>query len=204
MKAATALLLAACLTTNVNAATVVSVGDGDTIRVSEGNKKITVRLACIDAPERSQQPWGARSTELLKQLTPIGSQVTLRVQTTDRYGRVVAELINHQGNVNKLMVGAGQAFAYRKYLRKCDAQKYLGIEDEAKRRGIGIWSVGRSGITRPWDYRKGGGSSTTNSSSSRKYRCKDIGSWSRAQQLLTKGHRYLDGDGDGEACESLR
>ena len=204
MKAATALLLAACLMTNVNAATVVSVGDGDTIRVSEGNKKITVRLACIDAPERSQQPWGARSTELLKQLTPIGSQVTLRVQTTDRYGRVVAELINYQGNVNKLMVGAGQAFAYRKYLRKCDAQKYLGIEDEAKRRGIGIWSVGRSGITRPWDYRKGGGSSTTNSSSSRKYRCKDIGSWSRAQQLLTKGHRYLDGDGDGEACESLR
>ena len=204
MKAATALLLAACLTTNVNAATVVSVGDGDTIRVSEGNKKITVRLACIDAPERSQQPWGARSTELLKQLTPIGSQVTLRVQTTDRYGRVVAELINYQGNVNKLMVGAGQAFAYRKYLRKCDAQKYLGIVDEAKRRGIGIWSVGRSGITRPWDYRKGGGSSTTNSSSSRKYRCKDIGSWSRAQQLLTKGHRYLDGDGDGEACESLR
>ena len=204
MKAATALLLAACLATNANAATVVSVGDGDTIRVSEGNKKITVRLACIDAPERSQQPWGARSTELLKQLTPIGSQVTLRVQTTDRYGRVVAELINYQGNVNKLMVGAGQAFAYRKYLRKCDAQKYLGIEDEAKRRGIGIWSVGRSGITRPWDYRKGGGSSTTNSSSSRKYRCKDIGSWSRAQQLLTKGHRYLDGDGDGEACESLR
>ncbi|CAE06863.1 thermonuclease family protein [Parasynechococcus marenigrum] len=204
MKAATALLLAACLTTNVNAATVVSVGDGDTIRVSEGNKKITVRLACIDAPERSQQPWGARSTELLKQLTPIGSQVTLRVQTTDRHGRVVAELINYQGNVNKLMVGAGQAFAYRKYLRKCDAQKYLGIEDEAKRRGIGIWSVGRSGITRPWDYRKGGGSSITNSSSSRKYRCKDIGSWSRAQQLLTKGHRYLDGDGDGEACESLR
>ena len=204
MKAATALLLAACLTTSVNAATVVSVGDGDTIRVSEGNKKITVRLACIDAPERSQQPWGARSTELLKQLTPIGSQVTLRVQTRDRYGRVVAELINYQGNVNKLMVGAGQAFAYRKYLRKCDAQKYLGIEDEAKRRGIGIWSVGRSGITRPWDYRKGGGSSTTNSSSSRKYRCKDIGSWSRAQQLLTKGHRYLDGDGDGEACESLR
>ena len=26
----------------------------------------------------------------------------------------------------------------------------------------------------------------------------------RAQQLLAQGHRYLDGDGDGEACESLR
>ena len=206
MKAGTTLLLAACLTTSVNAATVVSVGDGDTIRVSEGNKKITVRLACIDAPERSQQPWGSKSTELLKQLTPIGSQVTLRVQTTDRYGRVVAELINHQGNVNKQMVRAGQAFAYRKYLRKCDAQKYLRLEDEAKRQGIGIWSVGRSGITRPWDFRKGGGSSTTKSSGSGKYRyrCKEIGSWKRAQELLSQGHSYLDRDRDGEACEGLR
>ena len=37
MKAAAALLLALCFTTSANAATVVSVGDGDTIRVSEGS-----------------------------------------------------------------------------------------------------------------------------------------------------------------------
>ena len=204
MKAATALLLAGCLTTSVSAATVVSVGDGDTIRVSTGNKKITVRLACIDAPERSQQPWGARSTALLKRLTPIGSEVTLQVQTTDHFGRTVAELINHHGNMNQKMVGAGQAFAYRKYLHTCDAQKYLQLEDEAKHQGIGVWSVGPSGITRPWDYRRGRVSSTTNSSSSRKYRCKDIGSWKRARQLLFQGHSYLDRDRDGEACEGLR
>ena len=71
MKAAVALLLALCFTTSVNAATVVSVGDGDTIRVSEGSRRFTVRLACIDAPESSQRPWGARSTALLKQLTPV-------------------------------------------------------------------------------------------------------------------------------------
>ena len=46
--------------------------------------------------------------------------------------------------------------------------------------------------------------STSSSGSSRKYRCKDIGSWSRAQQVLAQGHRYLDGDGDGETCEALR
>ena len=38
----------------------------------------------------------------------------------------------------------------------------------------------------------------------RRYRCKDIGSWRQAQELLAEGHRYLDGDGDGEACESLK
>jgi len=204
MKAAVALLLALCFTTSVNAATVVSVGDGDTIRVSEGSRRITVRLACIDAPESSQQPWGARSTALLKQLTPVGTEVTLRVQTTDRYGRTVAELLNRRGNVNQLMVGAGQAFAYRRYLRQCDAQRYLQLEAEAKRQGNGVWSAGSSGITRPWDYRRGRRNSASSSGSSSKYRCKDIGSWRQAQQLLAKGHLYLDGDGDGEACESLR
>ena len=204
MKAASALLLAACITTRVNAATVVSVGDGDTIRVSEGSKKITVRLACIDAPETSQRPWGAESTALLKHLAPVGSEVTLSIQTTDRYGRIVAELLNHRGNVNKMMVGAGQAFAYRKYLHQCDPQKYLELEEEAKHQGLGVWSVGPSGITHPWDYRSGRGGNGTNSSSNRKYRCKDIGSWKRAQQLLSQGHSYLDRDKDGEACEGLR
>ena len=204
MRAAAALLLALCITTSANAATVVSVGDGDTVRVSEGSKRVTVRLACIDAPETSQRPWGGRSTAFLKELTPVGSEVTLRVQTTDRYGRTVAELLNRRGNVNQLMVEAGQAFAYRRYLRKCDSQRYLQLENEAQRQGTGVWSVGPSGITRPWDYRKGRRSNATTHSKPRKYRCKDIGSWSRAQQLLAQGHRYLDGDGDGEACESLR
>tara|TARA_B100002051_G_scaffold156666_1_gene148142 strand:- start:573 stop:1187 length:615 start_codon:yes stop_codon:yes gene_type:complete len=204
MKAASALLLALCCTTHVNAATMVSVGDGDTIRVSEGSRRFTIRLACIDAPESSQRPWGARSTAFLKQLTPVGSEVTLRVQTTDRYGRTVAELLNHRGNVNQLMVEAGQAFAYRRYLRQCDSQRYLQLESEAKHQGTGIWSVGPSGITRPWDYRRGRRNSTSSARSSRKYRCKEIDSWSHAQQLLAQGHHYLDGDGDGEACESLK
>ena len=204
MRAAAALLLALCITTSANAATVVSVGDGDTIRVSEGSTRLTIRLACIDAPETSQRPWGPRSTTFLKQLTPVGSEVKLRVQTKDRYGRTVAELLNRQGNVNQLMVGAGQAFAYRRYLRQCDSQRYLQLENEAQRQGIGVWSIGQSGITRPWDYRRGRSSSSSSSGSPRKYRCKDVGSWSRAQKLLADGHLYLDGDGDGEACESLR
>lgn len=32
----------------------------------------------------------------------------------------------------------------------------------------------------------------------------EIGSYARAQELLRQGHGYLDGDGEGEACESLR
>ena len=68
---------------------------------------------------------GGQINGTLKQLTPVGSEVSLNVQTMDRYGRTVAELLNRRGNVNQLMVKADQVFAYRRYLRQCDAQKYL-------------------------------------------------------------------------------
>lgn len=37
---------------------------------------------------------------------------------------------------------------------------------------------------------------------SKRYRCREIDSVAKAQELLRQGHTYLDGD--GEACESLR
>ena len=190
--------------TRVHAASVVSVGDGDSIRVLDGNKRLTIRLACIDAPESSQLPWGFNSKSLLKQLIPIGSEVSLDIKTKDRYGRLVAEIFSSRGNINQLMVQLGQAFAYRSYLRHCDAQKYLRLEASAQRKAIGVWSVGYEGIKRPWEYRRLSRTVPSASRSSRKYRCKDISSWSQAQQLLAQGHGYLDGDRDGEACESLR
>ena len=40
--------------------------------------------------------------------------------------------------------------------------------------------------------------------SGRKLTCRQIGSYARAQELLRQGHGYLDKNGDGVACESLR
>ncbi|RUS93132.1 hypothetical protein DSM106972_097260 [Dulcicalothrix desertica PCC 7102] len=54
---------------------VVSVGDGDTIRVSMNGKTETIRMACMDTPERKQNPYGAASTNRLKQLLPRGASV---------------------------------------------------------------------------------------------------------------------------------
>ena len=78
-------------------ATVLSIGDGDTLRVKQWGKTITVRLACIDAPEIAEQPHGQRAREYLQMRLPVGAQVQLDVKTTDRYGRTVAEVI---GGIN--------------------------------------------------------------------------------------------------------
>ncbi|MEB3168454.1 MAG: thermonuclease family protein [Synechococcaceae cyanobacterium] len=186
-------------------ATVISVGDGDTLRVSTGSGPITIRLACIDAPETAQAPYGQQSHAYLQQRLPRDRQVSILPHTTDRYGRTVAEVIS-DSNINLVMVEDGQAFAYRRYLDSCDAKEYLDAEYRASRHRYGVWQV-EGGITRPWDFRHGGSAAVIpdgTTPSGRRYRCKEIGSYARAQELLRQGHTYLDSNGDGEACESLR
>ncbi len=186
-------------------ATVLSIGDGDTIRVRQAGQALTVRLACIDAPETAQSPYGQQARSYLRQRLSIGRSISLAIKTTDRYGRSVAEVFSGV-NVNLAMVEDGQAFAYRQYLRGCDAKGYLDAEHWASRRRYGVWQV-PGGITRPWDFRRGRRSAAIPDGTTpggRRYRCGEIGSYAKAQELLRQGHTYLDGNGDGEACEMLR
>ncbi len=186
-------------------ATVISIGDGDTLRVREGNRTVNVRLACIDAPETSQMPFGTQARQQLQALAPIGSTVELRIKATDRYGRSIAELTRGGRNLNQALVNSGVAFVYWQYVAGCDRQTYGRLETEARLKRLGVWWV-NGGLTRPWDYRSGKRkpSSSSSAPAGRRYTCKQIGSYAQAQVLLRQGHRYLDRDGDGEACESLR
>ena len=137
--------------------------------------------------------------------------MTLHTQTIYKYVCTMAEVISDI-NINLAMVEDGQAFFYRKYLGQCDAREYLDAEYRASRHRYGVWQQ-EDGITRPWDFRRGrrGGASPNGSTSplssspsGHHYRCKEIGSYAGAQELLRQGHTYLDGNGDGVACESLR
>ena len=188
-----------------DANTILSIGDGDTIRVRQGGKVLTVRLACVDAPEMAQAPYGQQARAYLQQRLPIGREVSLEVKATDRYGRTVAEVIS-EININLALVEAGLAFAYRQYLGGCDAKAYLEAEERASSSRLGVWQV-QGGITRPWDFRRKRRSAAIPDGTTpggRRYRCKEIGSYAKAQELLAQGHTYLDGNGDWEACESLR
>ena len=134
---------------------VLSVGDGDTIRVTtpNGTNKTTVRLACIDAPETSQV-LGIDARQALQAELPIGTEVGLRPKATDRYGRTVAEVLRGNTNINQALVAAGAAFVYWQYIEGCDRETYSRLENEARLKSLGIWHV-PGGIQRPWDYRRG-------------------------------------------------
>jgi len=122
-----------------HASSVLSIGDGDTITVTEGSRRIKVRLACIDAPETSQSPYGMEVRRALQGLLPIGSQVTLRIKATDRYGRSVAEVLKGSTNINQSLVGSGDAFVCWQYISGCNRQTYSRLENDARLKGVGAW-----------------------------------------------------------------
>jgi endonuclease YncB( thermonuclease family) len=131
-------------TTPVNHYKVLSVGDGDTLRVTQGGNAapLTIRLACIDAPEMSQGTYGPQASQRLKQLLPIGQVVSLKIGDTDRYGRKVAEVTRNGLNVNRQMVAEGQAVVYHQYLSTCSQavqQQLLQAESAAKQQRLGFW-----------------------------------------------------------------
>ena len=131
----------------------VSVGDGDTIRVRDSQGQlITVRLACIDAPELRQGSAGKHAQSYLNQLLANHEgQLRLNVIDKDRYGRTVAEVIVSDININLAMVRMGHAFVYRDYLSGCNGPKYVHEEFGARSNRYGVWS---SNIQYPWDYRR--------------------------------------------------
>ena len=134
--------------------TVISTGDGDTLRVQVSGKPITVRLACIDAPEATQ-PGGKEAAARLGQLLRKQQSVQLRVVERDRYGRTVAEVFKNGQSVNLQLVQEGRAVVYRQYLSACanSQSRYLQAEAKAKQQKLAFWS--QTNPVMPWAFRAG-------------------------------------------------
>ena len=184
--------------------TVLSIGDGDTIRVQGRQGKTTVRLACIDAPEKAQIPVGEMARNGLASLAPVGSTISLEAKGQDRYGRTVGIVYRKENEINLTMVRLGLAFAYRKYLGQCNAEDYIKAENEAKKRKEGMWGTNWQ-AQEPWKFRKNKKDSTgkTMATPLSGKTCAEIGDWKTAQRLLEAGQGSLDRDKDGIACEGL-
>jgi micrococcal nuclease len=196
--------------------TIVSVGDGDTVRVKTPDKTLTVRLACIDSPELKQQPYGQAASIRLKQLLPVGQAVTLRIADTDRYGRSVAKVYVGDTSINLALVQEGQAVVYRQYLGGCPEirDRLLSAEASAKRQRLGLWA--QANPMMPWDFRhlghaakpyggSAGQTLGTKRSHSTKLKSPQTGNasnsnfdWRKAQQMIDSGN-YSTGVNSAES-----
>lgn len=194
---------------------VVGVADGDTLTCLTADKRqIKTRLAQIDAPEKNQ-PFGQRAKQALSDWV-YGKDVTLRPETTDRYGRTVATVLLVGQDVNLSMVKAGMAWVYTQYAHD---PAYFAAETQARNRKAGLWSdpnpirpsewrhggAGNSQVTPPVagasvDPAKAKGSFTCQGKTS----CRQMASCEEAYFYLRQcGLHRLDGDGDQVPCEAI-
>jgi endonuclease YncB( thermonuclease family) len=187
---------------------IISVGDGDTIRAKTAGKILTIRLACVDAPEMKQQPYGAAAASRLKQLLPVGLPVSLTIGGKDIHGRTVAKVFAGSTSINLSLVQEGQAAVYPQYLKECPdlRDRLLSAEASAKAQRLGLWN--QNNPVMPWVYRRthlaksssapqSGKSPTRPSARSSTPQADVSGSssrfdWSKAQQDIDAG-RYSNG-----------
>ncbi|RJX18992.1 MAG: hypothetical protein C4575_09455 [Desulforudis sp.] len=127
----------------------VAVLDGDSLIVMRHHQPVTIRLYGVDAPEM-KQPFGPEAKNFTAGLA-LDKRVTVKVNTWDRYGRTVAEIILPDGrNLGHELLRAGLAWWYKRYA--VNDQELKELEAKAKSEKINLWSD--DGRVPPWIYRK--------------------------------------------------
>lgn len=127
---------------------VVAITDGDTLKVMREGKEVTIRLNGIDAPE-SSQAFGQRAKQMCSEYC-FGKTVTVIINDTDRYGRLVADIQLPDGLIlNRELVRHGMAWHYKQYSNDITLAT---LEEAARNNRYGLWAD--KAPVAPWEYRK--------------------------------------------------
>lgn len=130
-------------------ARVVAVADGDTLTVLQDRQQIRIRLYGIDCPEKGQ-PFHARASRRTAELAQ-GRTVTVRTESRDRYGRLVAWVILPDGrSLNEILVAEGMAWHFRRYAPR--ERRLMQLEQEARDARRGLWQD--PAPVPPWEWRR--------------------------------------------------
>jgi len=145
------LLLLACLAAAAAdwQGRVVGIHDGDTLTVLRVRQQVKVRLYGIDCPELGQ-PYGRRARQRAAELA-FGRTVTVRPESRDRYGRLVAWVVLPDGRtLNEILVAEGLAWHYRRYAPR--ARQLAEREQQARTARRGLWQDPNP--VPPWNWRR--------------------------------------------------
>ena len=130
---------------------VTFVQDGDSLKLKTGNDEKTIRFWGIDAPEgNSKQPYAEQARDFTTRLCE-RKQVEIIVHDTDRYHRIVGEVILPDGSsANLAIVSAGLAWHYTQHAPNETA--FADAESQARKDHRGLWS-GNNPVA-PWKWRR--------------------------------------------------
>jgi endonuclease YncB( thermonuclease family) len=129
-------------------ARVVSVADGDTIKVRDARSgDLTVRVEGIDCPETGQ-PFGGVARRFTR-VAVFDQVVTIRPVTRDRYGRIVARVIHDGKDLSVELLTNGLAWHFTEFSHD---QLLAAAEREARVAKRGLWSVEKP--VPPWTWRR--------------------------------------------------
>lgn len=131
----------------IAALVLVNAPDGDTMVVRDGTVKTVLRLAEIDAPERTQ-PYSQISRRNLITLCK-EKAISFEPVTVDRYGRTVAMVTCDGVLVNWRQVQDGLAWCFSKYLTQ--PKTCLPLERDAMNARRGLWRDEMP--LAPWEFR---------------------------------------------------
>ena len=119
---------------------VVSITDGDTIKIMYHGKKEPVRLVGIDTPE-TNECFNKEATEKLRSLV-LDKEIRVEFDTKqderDRYDRLLFFIWVDDVFINEVMIEEGYAEAYRD-LPYDNKDQFIELEKEAKDNGLGVW-----------------------------------------------------------------
>ncbi|GAB1387731.1 thermonuclease family protein [Melaminivora sp.] len=128
---------------------VLTVTDGDTLRVRCGQQRPeAVRVLAIDAPE-SRQAYGPQARQNLARLC-LRQRAELLPQAHDKYGRLLAQVRCQGQDVAQAQVAAGLAWVYTRQSGQQGELAMLQQRAQSERRGL--WAQPRP--LAPWDYRQ--------------------------------------------------
>ena len=132
--------------TGTGTGTVVSVTDGDTLRLLVGGEDLRVRLIGVDTPEvrNPAECYSDEATAALTALAPVGSTVgyAYDLERQDQYERDLLYLTAADGTLINLALvegGAGRAVLFEPNDRFWDALQQA--ERSAQSRSAGLWGA---------------------------------------------------------------
>jgi endonuclease YncB( thermonuclease family) len=151
MKILAVFIASCCLMLQSNKSLVILdyVSDGDTFYVhSLDNKKLILRLAEVDCPEKDQA-YGMEAKEFIKSVAKRKDTLAIQILSKDRYGRMIASISFKNRDFAELLISNGYAWHYKQY---SDNEKLSNLEKEARNAHRGLWT--NENALPPWEFRR--------------------------------------------------